>query len=82
MGKPPEYMTGYLKTNQLNNEGLMARLLYKVAPEAQDGRVALNTPRQARRQLFSKNVKNKPLKRLYDHQYHNNRRRNARNFVK
>jgi hypothetical protein len=55
MGRPPDDMTGFKKANRLNNERSMARLLYKVAPHAQDGLEALNTPRQARRQLFSKN---------------------------
>jgi hypothetical protein len=56
MGRPPDDMTGFKKAYRLNVERSMARLLYQVAPHAQDGLEALNTLLQAQRQLFSKNA--------------------------
>jgi hypothetical protein len=49
-------MTGFKKANRLNVERSMARLLYTVAPHAQDGLKLLNTPTRPQRQLFSKNA--------------------------
>jgi hypothetical protein len=63
----------FVKSQPVELRKVDGAVIVKVAPHAQDGLEALNTRRRAQRQLFSKKAHKKPLKRLGNDQYHDDR---------